>query len=175
MKEIKWKWVSQSCPTLCDSMDCSPPDSSVHRILQARILEWVAMPSSRRSSQPRDWTQVSHIAGGFFIVWATWEAQEYLEWVAYPFSRGFSWSRDRTGVSCIAGRFFTSWATRKEIKEELKKWRNVSCSWIGRLNTVKISILPKLIYRFNLIPVKIPASVCVCVCVDSNRFILKFM
>ena len=116
-------------------------------------------------------------AGGFFTVWATWEAQEYLEWVAYPFSRGFSWSRDRTGVSCIAGRFFTSWATRKEIKEELKKWRNVSCSWIGRLNTVKISILPKLSYRFNLIPVKIPASlcVCVCVCVDSNRFILKFM
>ena len=43
-------------------------------ILQARILEWVAMPSSRGSSQPRDQTQVSHIAGGFFTVWATREA-----------------------------------------------------------------------------------------------------
>ena len=44
----------QSCPTLCDQMDCSPPGSSVHGILQARILEWVAMPSSSGSSQPRD-------------------------------------------------------------------------------------------------------------------------
>ena len=62
--------VAQSCPILWDSMDCSPPGFSVHRILQARILEGVAMPSSRRSSQTRDRTQVSHIAGGFFIVWA---------------------------------------------------------------------------------------------------------
>ena len=44
----------QSCPTLCDSMNCGPPGSSVHGILQARILELVAMPSSRRSSPPRD-------------------------------------------------------------------------------------------------------------------------
>ena len=49
----------QSCPALCDPMDCSPPASSVHRILQARILEWVAMPSSRGSSQPRDHTHIS--------------------------------------------------------------------------------------------------------------------
>ena len=43
----------QSCPTLCNTLDCSPPGSSVHRIFQARILKWVAIPSSRRSSQPR--------------------------------------------------------------------------------------------------------------------------
>jgi len=49
----------QSCPTLCDLMDCSPPGSSVHGILQARVLEWVAMPSSRGSSRPRDRTHVS--------------------------------------------------------------------------------------------------------------------
>ena len=47
----------QSCLTLCDPMDNSPPGSSVHGILQARILEWVAVPSSRGSSQPRDWTR----------------------------------------------------------------------------------------------------------------------
>ena len=58
--------VAQSCLTLCDPMYCSPPGFSVHGILQARILEWVAMPSSWVSSQPRDQTQVSHIAGGFF-------------------------------------------------------------------------------------------------------------
>ena len=50
---------SKSCPTLCDPMNCSPPGSSVHGILQARILEWVAISFSRGSSQPRDWTHVS--------------------------------------------------------------------------------------------------------------------
>ena len=56
----------QSCLTLWDPMDCSLPGSSVHGILQARILEWVAMPSSRGSSQPRDRTWVSCTAGGLF-------------------------------------------------------------------------------------------------------------
>ena len=53
--------IAYSCLTLGDPMDCSPPGSSVHGILQARILEWVAMPSSRGSSQPRDRTRVSCI------------------------------------------------------------------------------------------------------------------
>ena len=66
--------VAQSCPTLCDPMDSSPPGSSLHGILQARILEWVAIPFSRGSSQPRDRTWVSHIAGRRFIIWATREA-----------------------------------------------------------------------------------------------------
>ena len=52
----------QSCLTLGNPMDCSPPGSSVHGILQARILEWVAMPSSRGSSQPRDRIPVSYIS-----------------------------------------------------------------------------------------------------------------
>ena len=52
--------VTQSCPTLCD-----PVDYTAHRILKARILEWVAFPFSRGSSQPKDQTQVSHIAGRF--------------------------------------------------------------------------------------------------------------
>ena len=55
-----------SCPTPCDPMGCSPRGSSVHGILQTRILEWVPMPSFRGSSQPRDQTQVSRIAGRFF-------------------------------------------------------------------------------------------------------------
>ena len=62
--------VAQSCPTLFDSMDCRLPGYSVHGILQARILEWVAMPFSRGSSWPRDQTWVSCIAGRFFTVWA---------------------------------------------------------------------------------------------------------
>ena len=57
--------VAQSCPTLCNSMDCSPPGSSLHEILQARILQWVAIPFSKRSFHPR---QVSPTAGVFFMV-----------------------------------------------------------------------------------------------------------
>ena len=60
--------ATQSCLTLCDSMDCCPPGSSIHGILQARILEWVALPFSRESSQPGNQTQVSHIACRFFIL-----------------------------------------------------------------------------------------------------------
>ena len=59
-------------------MDCSPPGSSVHGILKARILEWVAMPSSRGSSQPRNGTQVSGIAGRFFTSWDTREVHAYI-------------------------------------------------------------------------------------------------
>ena len=63
------------CPTLCDPMDCNLPSSSFHGIFQARILEWVAISFSRRSSQPRDWTQVSCIIGRCFTIWATGEVQ----------------------------------------------------------------------------------------------------
>ena len=62
--------VAQPCLTLCN-----PMDYTVHGILQARILEWVAFPFSRGSSQPRDWTQVSRTAGRFFTSGATREAQ----------------------------------------------------------------------------------------------------
>ena len=62
--------VAQLCPILCD-----PVDYTVDGILQAGILEWVAFPSSRESSQPRDQTQVSRIAGRFFTSWATRKAQ----------------------------------------------------------------------------------------------------
>ena len=65
--------VAQSCPTLCYPVDCSLPGSSIHGILQARILEWVAISFSRGSSQPRDQTQVSCIAGRCFNLWATRE------------------------------------------------------------------------------------------------------
>ena len=65
--------VTQLCPTLCNPMDYSPPGSSVHEISQARILEWVAIPFSRGSSQTRDGIWVSGIAGGFFTIWAARE------------------------------------------------------------------------------------------------------
>ena len=73
-KKVKWSEVAQSCPTLCDPMDCSLPGSSVHRIFQARVLEWVAISFSRGSSRPGDQTWVSRIVGRRFTVWATREA-----------------------------------------------------------------------------------------------------
>ena len=85
--------VTQLCPALCN-----PIDYTVHGILQARILEWVAIPFSRASSQPRDRTQVSSITGGFFTSWATREA----------FFRGSSQHKDQTWASCIGRQILTT-------------------------------------------------------------------
>ena len=83
---LKWSevLVTQLCPTLCDPMDCSRPGSSIHRILQARILEWVAIPFSRGSSWPRDGTRVSCIAGRFFNVCITRKANYNPQWIWGP-------------------------------------------------------------------------------------------
>ena len=67
LKKVK-VLVTESCTTLCNPMDCSLPGSSVHGILQSRILKWVAMLFSRGSSRSRDQIHVSHIAGRFFTV-----------------------------------------------------------------------------------------------------------
>ena len=70
--------LSCSVMSLCNPLDCSPPGSSVHGIIQTRILEWVATSSSRGSSWPRNWThvfRVSCLSGEFFTRWAIWEAQ----------------------------------------------------------------------------------------------------
>ena len=69
--------VSQSCLTLCDSMDCSLPSSSVHGIFQAIVLEWIAISFSRGSSQPRDQTWVFCIVDRHFDIWATREVLHY--------------------------------------------------------------------------------------------------
>ena len=73
--------VAQSCPTLCDPMDCSLPGFSIHGIFQGRVLDLVAFSFSRGSSQPRDRTQVSHIVGRCFTLWATREAHYFLSHV----------------------------------------------------------------------------------------------
>ena len=92
----------QLCPTLCD-----PRDYTVCGILQARILEWVAFPFSRESSQPRDQTQSPTLQAGSLPA-EPQESPRTLAWVAYPFSRGSSQPRNQTEVSCIAGGFFTN-------------------------------------------------------------------
>ena len=79
LRELNICLVAQSCLTFCDPMDYILTGSSVHGISQTRILEWDAMPSSREKAQPRDRTQVSCIAGGFFTSWTTREAKENQE------------------------------------------------------------------------------------------------
>ena len=91
--------VTQSCPTLCYFMDCGPSGSSVHGILQARILEWVAMPFSRGSSQPRDQTLVSCIAGRFFTIWGSWKAHNKT--LAF-----LSWNLRSRGKKCHSKKWF---------------------------------------------------------------------
>ena len=111
-----WGWckweskvkVTQSCPTLCD-----PMDHTVHGILQARILEWVAFPFSRGSSQPRDQTQVSFTLQADSLLAEPQGRPRKLEWVAYPFSSGSSQPRNWSRVSCIEAGFFTNWAMRE--------------------------------------------------------------
>ena len=66
--------VKVLCPILCNPMDCCLPRSSIHRILQARMLEWVAISFSRRSSRPSNGTWVSHILGRFFTICVTGDA-----------------------------------------------------------------------------------------------------
>ena len=105
-------------------------------ILQARILEWVAVPSSMGSSPPRDQTQDSHIA---LYHLNHQMSPRILEWVAYPFSRGSSWPRNWTRVSYIAGGFFTSWAgaiQRPSLIHSLSTHLPKSysfCVWIRRI------------------------------------------
>ena len=94
-------------PTLCD-----PMDYTVHGILQARILQWVAFPLSRRSSQPRNRPGLLH-SGQILYQLSHKGSPRILEWVAYPFSRRSSQPRNRTGVFCMAGGFFTNWAIRE--------------------------------------------------------------
>ena len=74
----KLKSVAQSCSTLCHPMDCRPPGSSVRGFFQARMPEWIAISFSRGCSWPRDWTQVSSLAGRLFTICVTREAQWFI-------------------------------------------------------------------------------------------------
>ena len=86
--------LTQSRPTFCDPMDCSPSGSSVHEIFQARILKWVAISYSKASSRLRDWTSVSWvscIADGFFTHWAIRKAPLCSPWRFQPSIATWQW------------------------------------------------------------------------------------
>ena len=121
----------QWCPILCGPMDCSPPGSSVHGLLQARTLEWVAISFSRGSSWPRDWTQVSHIAGRRFNLWAT-RYQAIFDW-GFPAGSDFPGGSDGKvsaytagGPGSIPGSPFSSRSSQP------RDWTWVSHIWATR-------------------------------------------
>ena len=133
-------YLTQSCPTLCDPTDCSPPGFSVHGIFQARILEWVAVFFSRGSSQPRDRTQVSCIAGKHFNAlshqWSTllvhsnsllfWKMEGVLHNSTYwifcaPFDKFFSFLT----LACILFCFLVAqsdWITQSFVSDSATPW-----------------------------------------------------
>ena len=125
---------AQSCLTIWDPVDCSPPDSSVHRILQARTLEWVAIPFSKGSSRPRNQTQVSRIAGGFFAVWASREITLY-----YIYSVQFS----SVTQSCLALRSHESQHTRPPCPSPTPRVYPNPCPLIRWCHpTISSSVIP---------------------------------
>ena len=122
------------CPTLCD-----PMDYTVHGILQARLLEWVAFPFSRGSFQHRDWTQISRIAGWFFIRWATGityiSCKSFCSWALGC----FCWSP----FHLVEGDFWCFFSA-KSVTQIKSIYKQFSC-----LQTEKISLLCK--YWFLLV------------------------
>ena len=107
--------VTQSCPTLCNPMDCSTPGSSVHgdspgkntRVCCHALLQGIFPTQGSNPGLPHC---------GWILNQLSYKGRpRILKWVAYPFSRRSSWPRNRTRASCIAGRFFTNWAIREAL------------------------------------------------------------
>ena len=114
--------IAQSFPTLCDPMGSSLPGTSVYGILQARILEWVAIPFSRGSSQPRDQTWVSCIAGRLFTVWATREACTNT----HTHTHTHTYTHTHTHTLGFLGEIFNSRAWAGKVNHEFGTYYDVS-------------------------------------------------
>ena len=139
--------VAQFCPILCD-----PIDYSAQAILQARILKWVAFLFSRGSSQPRNRTQVPHIAGGFFTSWATREAQEYWRGQPIPSSADLPHPGIEPGSPALQ---VDSLPT--DLSGKLWTWHElVSSNFICKMGIIKGSVLLLNISHTTYSPWKYP-------------------
>ena len=129
---------AQLCLTLCDPMDSSLQALLSMRILQAGILEWVAMPSSRGTSRPRNQTDVSFIAGGFITSWATREAPDVLWWAQI-------WTSDsiRTQILPI---WLCKDASKILTRSLSNQWRKISSSAPSWVITHSYTISSKYIF-----------------------------
>ena len=140
--------VIQSCPTLCNSMDCSPPGSSIHGILKTRILDWFAISFSRGSSWPRDRTQVSYTAGEFFIIWATISLVYakffflFFFWdLVFKFPRSFLVMKKRK--SRIVLLLLSVLFLKKILSTTTGKiWNFLFTAWESQINSIKRKLEP---------------------------------
>ena len=142
--------IPQSCLILCDPMHCNPLGVSVYRVLQTRILEWVAIQFSGGFSQPRDWTWVSYIScigGGFFTVWDTREALSFS--LSYPkclprvtLSIEVCW-RHVCMYECSANTYWLYACTRNPARSSSSQLKESEVSrpdWLNQLITLTNSI-----------------------------------
>ena len=141
--DMKWSEVAQSCPTLCDPMDCSLPGFSVHGILQARVLEWVAIAFSRGSAQPRDPTQVSRNASRCLTLWATREAQMDIQWT-------WIWENSRNSEGQMPGMLqFPGW---QSVRHDLSTATAATPHSLALLAAVPWrSVSPPQLYTINFL------------------------
>ena len=149
--------VTQSCPTLWDPMDCSPPGSSIHGVFQTRILEQVAISFSGGWLWPRiELVSLASpaLAGRFFTTGTTWEAHQIL--------------RKMFNKICASPVHRKLQSTAEIKKTKINGQRHHI--WVRRLPLIKLSIFPKLIYGFNIVPVKTPAGNFV----ETDKLFLKF-
>ena len=115
---------AKSCPTLCNPMDCSPPGSSVHGILQVRMLKWVAIYFSRGSSQPRDQTQVFWTAGRLFTFWATRESNPATPLLRIYTKKAKALTQKGTFTPMFTAELFTIAMILKQSNySSMDKWR----------------------------------------------------
>ena len=121
--------VTQLCPALCDFMDCGPPGSSVHGILQTRILEWVTIPFIRGSSWPRDQTQVSCTACRFFTIWASREAHLHIYSCIYIYQFGSVQSLSHVQL------FATPWTVARQAPLFMGILQTKILEWITMLSS----------------------------------------
>ena len=135
--------VVQSYLTLCNPRDCI-----VHGILQTRMLEWVAFPFSMGSSQPKNWTQVSCIAGGFFSSWATWEAQiisyfSYISSICARFLLAFGVRRFHMPlIGQVVGR------TLENTLQIISEWKYGQSKWFSvislKMTTINLNLTSEM-------------------------------
>ena len=135
----------QSCLTLCDPRDGRTPGSPVLRILQARTLEWVAISFSNA------WKWKVKVKSLSFVwLLATPRTAAHQASLSMGFSRREYWSG--LPLPSLKDLYIENYKTLvKQIKDDTNRWRTILCSWIRRINIVKMSILPKAIYRFNVL------------------------
>ena len=127
---MKWKWSHSVVSDSLRPVDCSPPSSSIHGILQARILELVAISFSRGSSRPRDRTQVSHIAGRCFNL-CTWSNRKICPW-------NTEWSRAKTNKvltrECTGhSKHLLPTTQGTTLHRDITRWSTLKSDWLYSL------------------------------------------